>query len=388
MSGGMDRGESATFFAEPARASTAELESAVKAATSSPVVDAILRGLGSLAVIVNRQRQIVAVNESLLHHLGLHGAGSLLGLRPGEVLGCVHSGDPPVGCGTTRFCETCGAAVAMVMADRDQLSVERECALFASRGGEMVTIALRVRAFPLQLERSRMTVVLLDDISDAKRSAALERSFFHDLNNVIFALSSVTEELSESQHATGAARDARHLLRRLAREIELHQILSRPETPRLHTLDLETVPVEPLLWSLGKIGKCHPGASGRKVTVETGDPSVQVATDPVLLTRVLCEMVINGIEATPAEGEVRVWSEVSPASISFKVWSRAAIPSSVAPRIFQRYFSTKPGLARGQGTFVARLLGETYLGGRVGFVSDAAAGTTFFIELPRFQEAA
>jgi signal transduction histidine kinase len=75
--------------------------------------------------------------------------------------------------------------------------------------------------------------------------------------------------------------------------------------------------------------------------------------------------------------------EEQPEQVTFRVWNPGAIAASIAPRIFQRYFSTKPGSGRGQGTFIMKLLGERVLGGDVGFTSSATGGTTFSLRLPR-----
>ena len=45
-------------------------------------------------------------------------------------------------------------------------------------------------------------------------------------------------------------------------------------------------------------------------------------------------------------------------------------------------FSTKANRGRGLGTYGMKLLGETVLGGVVGFTSNWTEGTHFFIELP------
>ena len=56
---------------------------------------------------------------------------------------------------------------------------------------------------------------------------------------------------------------------------------------------------------------------------------------------------------------------------------------AVAPRIFQRYFTTRNEDGRGQGTFVVKHFGEKVLRGRVGFTSTKDGGTTFQLSIPR-----
>jgi signal transduction histidine kinase len=68
--------------------------------------------------------------------------------------------------------------------------------------------------------------------------------------------------------------------------------------------------------------------------------------------------------------------------VAFHVNNAGEIPPTVAPRIFQRSFTTKAGTGHGLGTYGMRLLGERYLGGKVSFTTSAEAGTVFSIRLP------
>jgi signal transduction histidine kinase len=99
--------------------------------------------------------------------------------------------------------------------------------------------------------------------------------------------------------------------------------------------------------------------------------------------RVLLNMVVNALEAGKAGDEVRIGTEGTKANVTFRVWNRQPIPENVAPRIFQRFFTTKPGDGRGVGTFSMKLLGETLLKGEVSFETSEESGTTFRLTLPR-----
>ena len=67
--------------------------------------------------------------------------------------------------------------------------------------------------------------------------------------------------------------------------------------------------------------------------------------------------------------------------IEFRVLNPGTIPPETQLKIFQRSFSTK-GVGRGLGTYGAQLIGERVLGGDVGFESNPANGTAFWIRIP------
>jgi signal transduction histidine kinase len=101
-----------------------------------------------------------------------------------------------------------------------------------------------------------------------------------------------------------------------------------------------------------------------------------------MLVHVLFDMVVNALEATRGGGTVRMWIEEGRGSVSFCVWNQAVIAPDAATRIFQRNFTTKPGEDRGRGTWTMKLLGEDYLGARVGFSTSTNEGTVFRVKIP------
>ena len=108
-----------------------------------------------------------------------------------------------------------------------------------------------------------------------------------------------------------------------------------------------------------------------------------VRTDGALLRRILTNMLKNALDVVGPGRTVRLSAELTSDLCVFRVWNSGAIPETVALRIFQRSFSTKSESGHGLGTYAMRLLGERYLGGRVGFESTEAAGTTFWLQIPR-----
>ena len=102
-----------TFFLPADRLDQNTIEHISNDIAQSP--SAVTLSLMPLAVIiVNETRQIVYANARFVALTSLPDGSDVIGMRVGEALACEHSGDEPGGCGTTRFCQYCGQAQAVV----------------------------------------------------------------------------------------------------------------------------------------------------------------------------------------------------------------------------------------------------------------------------------
>lgn len=372
--------EMGTYFAPPERVTDNQLAIEVRWVSGSPVVTGILQTVSGLLAILDEHRQIVALNESFMKMIGMDSPADAMGLRPGEALQCVHCNGEPAGCGTTEFCESCGAAVAIVASLGEDRPVERLCALHAGRNGQETDMVLMVRSQPIRIQGRRFLLLFLRDITAQHRYAALERTFFHDVNNMVGMLMGASENL-KGDKACKSAETVFHASRRLAREVAIQALLSSSRTGSYQPLWQTLSPPE-IMAELREFFANHPAAEGIRITYSEDLPDAAVTTDFSLLMRVLSNMVINALEATESGGEVLVGIDDLDGGLSFSVWNSAVIPESVRKRIFQRNFSTKDQPGRGIGTYSMKLLGEELLGGSVVFSSSEEEGTTFSFRLP------
>jgi len=312
--------------------------------------------------------------------LGIGDSAKALGLRPGEVLECIHAHDDPAGCGTTMFCPTCGAAVAIVSSLGQGEPVERICALSVNRADKKVDIALLVKSHPIEIDNKRFLLLFLQDITRQQQRAALERTFFHDVNNMLGALLGASELLN-LQEPSELAKTIHRASLRLTKEVAIQRCLLKSESCDYEPswLDFTT---EETLKELHSFFANHPVARGKKIGMPEDYPLVSIKTDVSLLLRVLFNMVINALEATAENGEVKIWIEQDGDLLSFCVWNAGEISKDVTNRIFQRNFSTKEQAGRGIGTYSMRLLGEELLGGQVSFTTSKEEGTIFRFTYP------
>ena len=61
-----------------------------------------------IVLVLNRNRQTVFANKSVIPLFELTKVASAYGLRPGELIDCTHAYESRGGCGTTKFCAECG----------------------------------------------------------------------------------------------------------------------------------------------------------------------------------------------------------------------------------------------------------------------------------------
>lgn len=369
-----------TYFAPAERAKEEELVSEIEIVSNNPLMSGLLHSISGLLAVLDEHRQIVALNDSFLQMLGIADPAQTLGLRVGEALQCIHAHDEPAGCGTTKFCSSCGAAIAMVSSLEHDQPVEKICALSTRSGDKEIDLALLVRSHPIEIEKKRFLLLFLQDITKQQQMAALERTFFHDVNNMLNMLIGASELLVADQ-PTQLARIIHQASLRLTKEVAIQRCLSQSEACDYQPLWCP-VSTEEVLEELRSFFASHPAVQDKKLSISEGYPLVSIKTDSSLLSRVLCNMIINAAEATPENGEVKVWLAQEGESLSFYVWNAQEIPQEIAPRIFQRNFSTKDQAGRGIGTYSMKLLGEKILGGHVDFTSSKAEGTTFRFTCP------
>jgi K+-sensing histidine kinase KdpD len=380
--------ENGSYFASAARADTEELQQTVEIISNNPVINGILDAVYGLLAVLNEHRQILAVNPSLLIALGIREPDRLLGLRPGEAVRCVHAHEEAAGCGTSRYCSTCGAAIAMVVALAMDKPAERECAISTERDGKQLDLYFHVRCCSIVIEGRRFLLLFLQDISAEQQRCALERAFFHDVGNLLEGLlfnCRLLTSCEQGSESRKVAEQIEELASRLATEVRIQRALSRGPDHG-YSLTIQEVSPEQNIRNLEKTFSNHPVARGKTLCTLRIPSDLRLSTDSNLLERVLMNMLINAFEATPEGGEVKLWVECENETVSFCVWNRRGIPEEVARRVFQRNFTTKEGSGRGLGAYVMKLLGETYLRGKVDFTTSEERGTLFQFSLKKGAE--
>ena len=366
------------------RASEKDLQASIRRVTDSKVMSVFLDLVSAWVGVLNDRRQVLALNQSFLQTLGVDDAGDRLGLRLGEVLNCTNAAHAEGGCGDHAACGSCGMTkVAIAALDTRKLE-ERECILTVEKHGSRSNHDFVVSCVAFDVESEVLLLLCMREVSIEKRRVALERAFLHDFSNVLTGLAGATQLLRNEDEALHpqAIAQVYEATDTLIREVRVQRLLC---TEDLRTCRLNTEEVWPrdILRRLETVFACHPVAIDQSLLVKWPNAEAPLNTDIGLLMRVLTNMLVNAFEAGGPGDRVLIRVESAADGATFSVWNRQPIPEEAALRVFQRYYSTKPGAGRGVGTFAMKLIGESLLQGVVSFATSETEGTTFRIQVPR-----
>ena len=369
-----------TQFAPPERADAESISRDSQLLMESAFLEHLTKAVPCVLLILNPERQIVYKNQRTIDLLGTSAIEEILGKRPGEMLHCVHSCESLGGCGTTEFCRECGTVNAALQAQAKGTTVVNECRISTVSGG---AYEFRIWASPYRHGERDFTLFTLLDISNEKRRHALERTFFHDINNMLSVVVGYSQLLEGTTDEAIASEYIKTIImagNQLVEEIASHRRLLQAENGDL-AVTISMIEPLSLLREVMNVFSMNEDLKDREIILDESSEGVEIATDHVLLRRVLENMVKNALEATAAGKEVRLACERSQSSLVFSVHNPSHMPHPVQHQIFRRSFSTK-GKGRGIGTYSMKLFGEKYLKGKVWFSSTEDKGTTFYVSLP------
>ena len=370
-----------TYFAPAQRTERRKFENQIQDVSHNPIMTTLLETMTGLLVVLNDDRQIVGLNHNFLNTIGITDPEKALGLRLGESMNCIHAADGPAGCGTTQSCPSCGAAIAMMAAINDDKIDEQVCALEFDRDGVPGNICLAVKAHPINIQNKRWILFFARDITHQQFWTNMEKVFFHDINNMISALLGNAELLAINLPDDEAVQRINDAAKRIDGEVSLQRMLSMHKDAS-YLVRETTTSLKDIKKEVDLIVNGHESLVDKQINEKWPNDSTSFKTDKLLVSKIIGNMVINALEATPEGGSVKLSASVENGAAVWSVWNDAYIPRENQKRIFQRHFSTKSGEGRGIGTYSMKLLGETYLNGAVDFKTLKGKGTTFTFKLP------
>lgn len=255
------------------------------------------------------------------------------------------------------------------------------------------------------LRTDRTATAIFQDISDQKRIdalrlraerlegvAELSASLAHEIKNPLASIRSAVEQLSRSPFSGDDERTLANLVMResdrLSRLLSEFLDFARVRVARLEPLDLAS-----LVEGTVRLAMAHPDrAPGVTVNASVPRGKFLIEGDDDLLHRAIFNLLLNAIQASPANGDVTL--DVSSASAeqlgsghSFPHGAAAisvrdsgpGIAAEIRDRLFDPFFTTKPG-GSGLGLAVVHRAIDSHRG--LVFVDSGTEGTRFTIVLP------
>ncbi len=224
----------------------------------------------------------------------------------------------------------------------------------------------------------------LADNANLRRHAS---SVAHDFNNLLAVITGYTEMMLKRLRADDPLRRNAEAIKRATEwgSALAQQILSgsRRGAPAPVPVDLNQL--------VGNVTRVLQPLLGEAIELVTRlSPSLaRVSANPHRIGQVIMNLVVNARDAMPSGGRLTIETSNVGQTVMLAVGDTGSgMDDETRARLFEPYFTTKePG--RGSGLGLATVYDVvTQCGGQISVTSDAGAGSTFKIYLPRVPETA
>ncbi len=368
-----------THFASPERSSMPELISELEIISKSKIVDAMIRATGSLLAILNKNRQVLMMNETFMKFLGINNPDEAFGLRPGEIVKCIHSDDMEAGCGTSEYCRTCGAVISIISAIESNEPVEEKCVIETDKNA----LVLKVKTVPLVIDGVKVLLLFADDISEVEYCKAAGNYFYRELKRTLESMKSTIDLLKlqmpvSSLPSVSNLDSLSFLISKTYRDVDFFKTIA---TENIYDM-MPLMKRNSLTALLDEIRSCYNRRYhhlNKELIIDWNFKSIDFLTDEILFLKVVSLLLENAFEHT--ENSVKIWIDVNEKSFICNIWNEKKMEDDVAKRVFQKFYTTKDEKGHGFGTFMAKFLAEKVLKGKLSF-KTGDEGTVFSFEHP------
>ncbi len=166
-------------------------------------------------------------------------------------------------------------------------------------------------------------------------------------------------------------------LRRLDRVVKTFLDFTRPVELHPRELDVET-----LVRDVFTLAEPQARQNNVELIFDRNGVMPNLRVDPDLMKQALLNLVLNGCQAMPGGGQLKVTPRALPDRLDLEIADQGVgIPAEAQPKIFSLFFSTKPG-GTGVGLAMAFRIVQLH-NGSLDFASELNRGTTFRVSLPR-----
>lgn len=203
----------------------------------------------------------------------------------------------------------------------------------------------------------------------------------HELNTPLGNILGFAQLISEKTKETQVKRDADKITDSAiyAREVVKKLMFFSCEMPQQR----ESIAVNALVEDAIKLLNPMLKNASVKLQFESDPKNPFARLDPIQITQVIFNLLINAIYASPANTSIQVSLKSGDKKLSIMIKDEGAgIPEEVRDKIFEPFFTTKPlGEGSGLGLSVVHGIIKSHKG-RIQFSTAEGEGTTFNISLP------
>jgi hypothetical protein len=153
-----------TFFAPAEREPIEVVQRQAGSFDQAPLARTLLNATLNYSFLLNSKRQIVMASENVLELMPGKTMDQIIGLRPGEALGCIHATECGSGCGTSLYCSQCGTVKVILQGLQGCRAIE-ECHLTRLNRGEPERLRLQVLAAPVVHNNEQFTLLTMARMS-------------------------------------------------------------------------------------------------------------------------------------------------------------------------------------------------------------------------------
>lgn len=342
----------------------------------------ILNGLNIYVIILNKNRQILFVNEVFQEALNIK-IEDVLGLRPGDMLKCKFANKSGHGCGTSSECSLCLAKNLVVDTIHTGKNSEGQVSILSIINGLEMTSTFYEKVTNINLGSDNFYMVAFVDKSSEMERDNLEHIFYHDILNSASSLYNIIRLLKMENDKYNNDLEIEMIegyIQNIIDDIEYHRSISSAENNNL-TISSEEVDVNDLVMKVANMLKKDGRFHHIEVDINLALVNKNIKTDRLILKRIFINLLKNAMEVNN-NSIIRIRTEETIEYIHIIFQNDEIIPSEHQRNIFLKRYSSK-SVNRGYGLYGSKLLLMKYLNGNIEFKSNEENGTEFIVSLPK-----
>jgi signal transduction histidine kinase len=256
---------------------------------------------------------------------------------------------------------------------------------FAKRSDDIGQLGRQFNEMVERLEENRAEIEDLHakEMSRAEHLASLGElaaGLAHEIRNPLAGIAGVVDVMGKELAPNSPSRAVMGDVQKEVVHIQaiLNDLLSysRPRPPAFHPADINLTVEQAVLLARQQVY-----TRPVQVLFEPSPPMPDVVHDPALIQQVVLNILLNGIQAIPKEGQVKVKVRREGGRVAVEIADTGrGIAEESLPKIFRPFFTTR-NEGTGLGLSLANGIVQSH-GGKIEVSSSLGKGTQFKIWLP------